>query len=93
MNLHNEHNIAPGVYRHHKGTHFVVTGLITHIENETSGDMEELPREKMLIVYHDVERVPKMVQGKMTKEYHQQYSMTVAQFFKTIEGKPRFTPA
>jgi len=93
MNLHNEHHIEPGVYRHHKGSFFVVTGLITHIENETSGDMEELPHANILVIYHDVERVPKMVGGKMTKDYHQQYAMTVQQFFKTIEGNPRFTRA
>lgn len=91
MNRINEHQIEPGTYRHHKGAIFVVTDLVTHEENAASGDMEELPWGKMKVIYRDVERVAKHVNGKLTKDYHQTYCMTVEDFFKTIDGKPRFT--
>lgn len=90
MNLHNEHGIEPGVYRHHKGDYFVVTDLITHKENATTGDMESLAPGEMLIVYRDKVPFKDHVNGKVIIP-HRVYSMTVNEFFSQVNDKPRFT--
>lgn len=90
MNLHNEHNIQPGVYRHHKGDYYVVENLVTHVEDPIKGDMIELPPDQMLVVYRDVVPITKMINGRH-QAAHQVYQRTVKDFFELVNGKPRFT--
>jgi hypothetical protein len=71
MNLINEYNLEPGVYQHYKGGVYVVTDLVTHMDNPTTGKME--PLQDQLVVYRDLETPVKHVLGK-SKPAHQVYA-------------------
>lgn len=84
MNRINEFNLEPGVYKHHKGGLYVVTDVITHMDNPTIGKMESLP--DPLVVYRDLKAPVRHVKGR-NQTAHQVYARTLSEF------NERFTKA
>ena len=87
MNVHNEYEFTPGVYRHHKGMFFVALDLVTHKENAISGDMEKLDDPE--IIYRELVVEPEHVNGKLMTP-HRRFSMKLSEWKKMIDGTPRF---
>jgi hypothetical protein len=77
MNYINEYDITPGVYVHYKGGKYVVTDLITHLENSAKGQMEKL--EDPLVVYRDLERPTGIVKDKR-QAIQQVYARKLSEF-------------
>lgn len=77
----NEFHLEPGVYRHHKGNLFVVTNIITHMDN-AEGHME--PLQDPVVVYHDLENVVRHVNGR-AQFAHQVYAHPLSQFVQKFE--------
>jgi hypothetical protein len=85
----NEFNIEPGTYKHYKGGLYVVTDIITHMDNASTGKMEAL--QDPLVVYRDVTRIKRHVNGK-PKEAHQVYAIKLSEFTAIVKpGTKRFT--
>jgi hypothetical protein len=93
MNRINEFGIEPGVYEHYKKGLYVVTDIITHMDNPNTGKMEAIP--DPLVVYRDVTPVVRHVNGK-AQTAHQVYARTLSEFTAIVphNGKnvKRFTP-
>ena len=88
MNRINEFNIEPGVYRHYKGGMYVVTDIVTHMDNPTTGRME--PLQEPLVVYRDLEAIVKHVNGK-PRQAHQVYARPLSEFTALVDsGLKRF---
>lgn len=87
MNRINEYNLEPGVYQHYKGGLYVVTELVTHMD-DASGAMA--PLADPLVCYRDVQPIVKHVAGKPVPA-HQVYARPLSTFFELVEGKKRFT--
>jgi hypothetical protein len=81
MNRINEFNLEPGPYKHYKGGVYVVTTIITHVENDASKKME--PLADPLVVYHDVTPVVRHVEGKV-QAAHQVYARKLSEFKGTV---------
>lgn len=77
MNRINEYNLEPGVYRHHKGRLYVVTDIVTHMDNTAVGKMEPLP--DPLVVYRDLEAPVRRVNGR-NQSAHQVYARKLSEF-------------
>lgn len=77
MNHINEYNIKPGTYQHYKGTIYVVTDVVTHMDNTTTGNMEPLP--DPLVVYRDLTPIVKHINGR-AQAAHQVYARPCSEF-------------
>lgn len=77
MNLHNEYDLQPGVYRHYKGGLYVVTDLITHMDNPANGHMDALA--DPLVVYRDIIPLVKHINGK-NQMAHSRYARPLSEF-------------
>lgn len=92
MNRINEYNLEPGVYQHYKGGLYVVTDIVTHMDNPAIGKMEPLP--DPLVVYRDLEAPVRHVNGR-SQSAHQVYARTLNEFTGTVdnngEAVKRFT--
>lgn len=87
MNRINEYNLEPGIYQHYKGGLYVVTELVTHMDN-SKGKME--PLNDPIVCYRDLKSIPRHVNGKMQYP-HQMYGRPLSSFFELVNGKKRFT--
>lgn len=88
MNRINEFNIEPGSYQHYKGGIYVVTDLITHMDNAATGKME--PLQDPLVVYRDLIPVVRHVDGRV-QQAHQVYARPLSEFSAmTVNGEKRF---
>lgn len=87
MNRINEYNLEPGVYQHYKGGLYVVTDIVTHMDNPAIGKMDPLP--DPLVVYRDVEAPVRHVNGK-NQAVHQVYARPLSEFVGTVShnGEP-----
>lgn len=83
MNYVNEY-IEPGPYQHYKGSMYVVLTIVTHLENSETNKME--PLQDPLVVYRDLENVPRHIKGKMSRDYTQHYARKLSEFNATISG-------
>jgi hypothetical protein len=81
MNYINEYNLEPGVYKHYKGGLYVVTDLVTHMDNPATAKMEALP--DPLVVYRDVTPVKRHVKGK-PQQAHQVYARPLSEFTSMV---------
>jgi hypothetical protein len=77
MNAINEFNIEPGTYQHYKGGLYVVTDLLTHMDNPATGKME--PLTDPLVVYRDLEAIVKHVNGRPSRP-HVRYARPLSEF-------------
>lgn len=84
MNRINEFNLEPGIYRHHKGALYVVTDLITHMDNP-KGKMA--PLQDPLVVYRDVQAIVRHVKGR-SQQAHQVYALPLSSFRTKFEPQP-----
>lgn len=82
MNRINEYNLEPGVYQHYKGGLYVVTDIVTHMDNTAIGKMEPLP--DPLVVYRDIEAPVRHVNGK-SQAAHQVYARPLNEFTGTVD--------
>lgn len=88
MNWITEYNIKPGVYRHYKGGIYVVTELITHMDN---ADGAMAPLVDPLVCYRDLEPIVRHIDGRMMAA-HQVYARPLSEFNAEIHiGTKRFT--
>lgn len=87
MNRINEFNLEPGVYQHYKGGIYVVTDIVTHMDNPT-GHMEAL--QDPLVIYRDIDAIVKHVNGK-PRQAHQVYARPLSEFNALVDsGVKRF---
>lgn len=86
MNRINEYNVEPGVYKHYKGGLYVVTDLVTHMDNVATGKMD--PLQDPLVVYRDVTPIVRNVNGR-AQAAHQVYAKALSEFTAIVEGKGR----
>jgi hypothetical protein len=82
VNRINEFGLEPGTYKHYKGGLYVVTDIVTHMENPTNNKMAALA--DPLVIYRDVVAVVKHVNGK-NQTAHQVYARTLSDFTATIQ--------
>ena len=88
MNRINEFNLEPGVYHHYKGGIYVVTDIVTHMDNPTIGHME--PLQDPLVIYRDIDAIVKHVNGKPSQA-HQVYARPLSEFTGIVSiGVKRF---
>jgi hypothetical protein len=91
MNWKNEFDFEPGTYQHYKGGIYVVTNIVTHMDNP-EGAMDALA--DPLVVYRDLIPIVKHVQGKPMAA-HQVYARTLSEFTEMVthnnESVKRFT--
>jgi len=88
MNPINEYHLEPGVYKHYKGTLYVVTELVTHMDGP-DGKMQ--PLEDPLVCYRDLIYIAKHVAGKPVPMSHQVYARPLSTFLEDIgDGRKRF---
>jgi len=83
MNRINEFDLEPGTYQHYKGGLYVVTDLITHMDNPTTGAME--PITDPLVVYRDVIPVVRHVNGR-AQQAHQVYARPLSEFIAMVDN-------
>lgn len=89
MNAINEYEFDPGVYKHYKGTLYVATELVTHMDGP-AGKMQ--PLEDPLVCYRDLAPIYKHIDGKPKTMAHQVYARPLSTFFEDIgDGRKRFT--
>lgn len=92
MNRINEFNLEPGVYEHYKGNLYVVTDIVTHMENPASKKVE--PLADPLVVYRDLDPVVRHINGK-NQAAHQVYARPLSEFtgmiLKDEQPVKRFT--
>jgi hypothetical protein len=86
MNRINEYNLEPGTYEHYKGSIYVVTEIVTHMDNPETGHME--PLHDPLVVYRDVEPVVRHVNGR-AQQAHQVYAHPLSAFAGTVQVDDR----
>jgi hypothetical protein len=77
MNRINEFNLETGTYEHYKGNLYVVTEVVTHADNETTGKMEALA--DPLVVYRDLEPAMEHVNGRH-QYVHKRYCRKLSEF-------------
>lgn len=82
MNYVNEYDLEPGVYQHYKGGKYVVTDIVTHMDNPATAKMEPLP--DPLVVYRDLTPIVKHVRGK-AQQAHQVYAHSLAEFTGMVD--------
>lgn len=88
MNRINEYSIEPGTYQHYKGGIYVVTDLITHMDDVATGKMA--PLADPLVVYRDLNPVVRHVEGRV-QIAHQLYARPLSEFQSmTVDGQKRF---
>lgn len=82
MNWINEY-IEPGTYQHYKGGMYVVTEVVTHMENESIGKIEKMPMP--LVVYRDLHAIVEHdVNGKPVPTVHKRYARKLSEFEEII---------
>jgi hypothetical protein len=81
VNRVNEFNLEPGAYQHYKGGVYVVTDIITHMDNAKTGAME--PLQDPLVVYRDLTPVVRHVEGRRQMA-HQVYARSLSEFTEMI---------
>ncbi len=77
MNRINEYDLEPGVYQHYKGGLYVVTDLVTHMDNPATGKMAKL--QDPLVVYRDLQAIQRHVKGRVQMA-HQVYARKLSEF-------------
>lgn len=83
VNRINEFNLEPGVYAHHKGSLYVVTDIVTHMDN-AKGKMEALA--DPLVVFRDLQAPVRHVNGKAQAAHHA-YAHPLSEFRKKFQPK------
>ena len=85
MNRINEFNLEPGVYQHFEGRIYVLTDIVTHMNDPITGHME--PLQDPLVIYRDI---VKQVDGK-AYQAHQVYAQSLREFTGLVSpGVKRF---
>lgn len=88
MDYVNEFGIEPGVYQHHRGDIYVVTGVLTHVEGP-EGRMIEMS-EPMVLFRDAVPIAGHDSTGKPTSSVLRIYGHKLSEFKMDMEGTPRF---
>lgn len=84
----NEFNIEPGTYEHHKGVLYVVIEIVNYMEGP-DGKMQRLT--DPLVCFREVKQIPgHEANGKPNANPHRVFALTISEFTKDIDGKPRF---
>ena len=85
----NEFNLTPGTYEHHKGSIYVVTNVITHMEDEAKNKMVKLS--DPLVVYRDLETPYEHVKGRHQKA-HKVYALKLSGFRAKVSKNGKMVP-